>query len=87
MKVHGSPRPGPVDVQKSGQSSGTRRGATRPSQGEQVDVSSGAQALQAAREPEVPDQLRIARLKEAIRQGTFSIDVDRIAEAMIQEEL
>ncbi len=52
-----------------------------------VEVSSSAKTLMAARAPEVPDQERIERLKDAIRNGTFEINYDRIADKIMQEEL
>ncbi len=52
-----------------------------------ANVSEQAKALSEVRGPEVPDTDRIARLREAIRNGTLVVDLDRIAEAMINEEL
>jgi len=51
-----------------------------------VAVSPGAQALAAARAPETPDAARIAALQRAIAEGTFEVDPQRIAEAMLREE-
>lgn len=86
MKIHGPSRPGPIALRELGKSQRTTsRG--RPSAGEHVHVSSQARSLASAREPEVPDASRIERLKEAIRSGTFTIDHDRIASAMMREEL
>ena len=87
MKVHATPRPGSVERSKPAEPSGERREAGPASRGERVHVSNEAQALGGAREPEAPDELRVARLKEAIRSGAFVIDADRIAEAMLNEEL
>jgi flagellar biosynthesis anti-sigma factor FlgM len=49
-------------------------------------VSSGAQVLANARAPEEPDMERIQRLKDAIANGTFVIDHERIAQRMLDEE-
>lgn len=87
MKVQGPHRPIAVDQVRDskGPQAAKAEGSSR-SQGEQVRVSSEAIALHDARSPEVPDQDRIARLKEAIVNGTFRIDSNRIAEAMLREE-
>lgn len=87
MKVRGPDRPIPLDVSRA-----VRTRADRPPPGttqttERVRVSGEARTLLAAREPEVPDRARIARLREAIAGGRFRIDADRIAEAMLREEL
>ena len=90
MKIDGSNKPGTADQVRLRQNSQAAKGkggdAGSRSVGEQVDVSSTARALQSARAPEVPDQAKIARLKEAIRNGEFKIDVDRIASRILEEE-
>lgn len=53
---------------------------------DRVEVSGGAQALANARAPEEPDMQRIQRLKDAIANGTFVIDHDRIAQRLLDEE-
>lgn len=88
MKIQGPSRPSPVQLREIGNAKradakSTRAGDSR----ERVNVSSQARVLSAAREPEVPDAGRIERLKEAIRSGTFAIDADRIASAMMREEV
>lgn len=52
-----------------------------------VAVSNVARALVEARSPESPDSDRIERLREQIENGTFEIDAEAIAEAMLQEEV
>ncbi|MEM9194166.1 MAG: flagellar biosynthesis anti-sigma factor FlgM [Myxococcota bacterium] len=54
--------------------------------GEKVELSSEARKLEEMRASEKPDAERIERLKEAIRNGTFQIDAERIAQTMLDEE-
>jgi negative regulator of flagellin synthesis FlgM len=54
--------------------------------GERVQVSSSSKLLAQARGPHTPDAARVERLKSAIANGSFKVDADRVAEAMIQEE-
>ena len=60
--------------------------AARPT-GDRVGVSSVAREIADARGPEVPDEARIARLRQSIEDGTFEIDSMRIAEQMLAEEV
>lgn len=53
---------------------------------EHVEVSREARKLSEAFGPEVPDTERIAKLREKLDDGTFKVDPDAIAEAMIREE-
>lgn len=86
MKVDGPHRSTQLEQSKS-RSVGTKeKSNARPDRSEQVNVSQEARSLAEARAPEVPDQERIDRLKEAISNGTFKIDVDRIATQMLEEE-
>lgn len=88
MKVHGTGPTRPVTSTEAARTKGARpAGTPTPPRGERVQVSQQARALSAARGPEVPDTDKISRLKEAIRSGSFVVDADRIAEAMISEEL
>jgi flagellar biosynthesis anti-sigma factor FlgM len=57
-----------------------------PTTTDQVAVSSSAGALRQIRGPEVTDSGRIERLRDAIANGTFEIDHDRIAARMMEEE-
>lgn len=86
MKVQGPGRPASVDAVRGARvvdkSQETSRSTT-----EQVSVSSEARALLDVRAPEVPDQERIARLRNAIRNGTFEVDAEKIASRMLEEEV
>ena len=53
---------------------------------ERVRISGQAQALADARAPESIDSQKVARLRESFEKGTFKIDLDRIADAMLREE-
>ncbi len=88
MKINGSHRPHQMDTVRNrksppkdsaGQSNATERS-------EQVQLSSQASRLAEARAPEVPDQSRVERLKGAIRNGQFKVDVEAIAGRMMAEE-
>ena len=61
--------------------------ASRRSTGDGAEVSSIATALASAKGPEIIDEARVQRLKQAIQSGTFTIQPDAIAEQMIAEEL
>ena len=50
-------------------------------------ISKHAQQLTDVRAAEKPDMERVERLKQAIDDGTFGIDADKIAERMLEEEL
>jgi flagellar biosynthesis anti-sigma factor FlgM len=83
MKVNGPSRtnPGyePRSVQKGAES--------RPlGSSEQVRLSGQARALAGARAPETPDLEKVARLRDALEKGTFKVDLEKIADAMIREE-
>lgn len=87
MKVHGPSKPSQVVLREVGKSAQTQAKARGGPAGERVHVSREARALASVRDPEVPDLSRIEKLKEAIADGTFQIDADRIADAMLREEL
>ncbi|MCA9609517.1 MAG: flagellar biosynthesis anti-sigma factor FlgM [Myxococcales bacterium] len=59
-------------------------GAGRPAA--KVQVSGGARALEGLRAPEQVDSAKVARLRQAIDNGEFEVDADRIAERMLEEE-
>lgn len=87
MKIQGGNRPYPVEptTRRVTTSVGeTRRAATG---NDSVQMSSEARILLEAKKPEVPDQAKIAELRNAIENGTFEIDATRIADAMIDQEL
>lgn len=63
----------------------------RPSSGDKVDLSSEAKQLQdieagLKRLPEV-DQERVSHLREALRDGNYSVDPSRLAAKIAQFEL
>ena len=88
MRVHGPNQPGGPDRTQGDRT--TKARAEKPAAGggraERTTVSDGARALANARSPEQPDELRVARLKQAIREGTFQVNVDKIADAILREE-
>ena len=63
------------------------RSEAQPTQGERVEVSKLGKSLAEARQsPSELDTARIERLKDAIANGSFTIDAERIATAMMNEE-
>jgi flagellar biosynthesis anti-sigma factor FlgM len=89
MKVQGpsNPRMQPLGEQTRVKESSAKEGAAKAPSGERVEVSSTSKMLAEARGPAEPDAARISRLKEAIANGEFTINLDRIANAMVNEEL
>jgi flagellar biosynthesis anti-sigma factor FlgM len=88
MKVDSNHRTLPFDTVR--QKKSAEVSSQPPAKGERTDevrVSREAHELAAARGVEVPDQARIDRLKDAIANGTFRVDVDRIASRMLDEEM
>jgi flagellar biosynthesis anti-sigma factor FlgM len=84
MKIQGPHRSAPLEVvrpRREASSSGKP-----PDHSERVEVSAEARALREARGPEIPDMLRVDRLREAIEKGAFKVDPDRIAALMVKEE-
>jgi flagellar biosynthesis anti-sigma factor FlgM len=53
---------------------------------EQVRISGQAKALSDARAPEVADAEKVARLRDSLSKGTFKVDHEKIADAMLREE-
>jgi flagellar biosynthesis anti-sigma factor FlgM len=87
MKVQGPPKPRLQPLGEARAKAGAKEGAVAPSGGERVAVSNMSRMIADARGPAELDLGRIQRLKAAITAGEFTIDVDRIASAMVQEEL
>ncbi|MDH5671847.1 MAG: flagellar biosynthesis anti-sigma factor FlgM [Myxococcales bacterium] len=87
MKIQGPHRPSPIQKPEHTKPTATGHAAPGGAPSVQVNVSSQARQLAEARAPEQPDEARVARLTDAIRNGTFTVDVDRIADAMLSEEL
>jgi flagellar biosynthesis anti-sigma factor FlgM len=87
MKIREIQRIAPSEIEKTYKTPAAKR-ASNPAQAtESVKVSAEARALAAAREPEVPDQQKIEKLKDAIRKGEFKVDVGHIADAILNEEV
>jgi flagellar biosynthesis anti-sigma factor FlgM len=86
MKIQGPGKPRPVAPSELGTVKEAQQKRTEASRGERVQVSQLGQMLASARGPDKPDTARVERLKGAIESGSFKVDADRIAEAMIQEE-
>lgn len=86
MKVQGpgNPRLQPLAAQTPAKAE-AKEGAKAAS-GERVEVSNMSKMLAEARGPSEPDMARVQRLKDAIQNGEFTIDADRIANAMLHEE-
>ncbi|MEC7522271.1 MAG: flagellar biosynthesis anti-sigma factor FlgM [Myxococcota bacterium] len=68
----------------SSESAPAERAVGRPAA--EVEMSDAARATRELRAPERPDAEKVARLKQAILDGEFRIDPDRIASAMLDEE-
>jgi flagellar biosynthesis anti-sigma factor FlgM len=83
MKVNGPSRTNPGYEPRS-----IPKGAEpRPAgAAEHVRISGQAKALSDARAPEVADTEKIARLRDAIDKGSFKVDHEKIADAMLREE-
>jgi flagellar biosynthesis anti-sigma factor FlgM len=86
MKVQGPGRPRFAPLQDAARVKGAQGQRTEAPQGERVAVSSQSKLLAEVRGPEVPDASRVQSLKDAISNGTFQVDAQRVAEAMIREE-
>ncbi len=87
MKINGPNRPNQIKPLQTRNHAPTQ-GTSKPNAGgERVEVSTEAKVLLEARAPEVPDSATIARIKDAIVTGSFQIHADRIADAMLREEL
>ncbi|HEY2733625.1 MAG TPA: flagellar biosynthesis anti-sigma factor FlgM [Polyangiales bacterium] len=89
MKVHGPNRPQVSQVQDKGQvKSSDAASSTQKSGGERVAVSSLSKLLSQVRAPEdAPDAAKVERLRDSIRTGSFKVDHQKVAEAMVQEEV
>ena len=88
MKLVGPSQPGGPDRASGDRTAKPRvdRPAASGGRAERTTVSGGARALSSARAPEAPDEVRVARLKQAIRDGTFQVNVEKIADAILREE-
>lgn len=86
MKITGPIQTPYVRSVRSSQTAEAPAQASR-SRGDRVGVSSVAREIADARGPEVPDEARIEKLRQAIEDGTFEIDSMKIAEQMLIEEV
>jgi flagellar biosynthesis anti-sigma factor FlgM len=88
MKVHGPGRPNVTQVQdKSPAKSAESATHTGKPTGERVAVSSLSKLLSQVRAPDSPDTAKVERLRESIKAGTFKVDHEKVAEAMVAEEV
>lgn len=83
MKVNGPSRTNPGYEPRA-----VQKGAEPRSTGsaERVRISGQANALADARAPETADAEKVSRLRTALEKGTFQVDLDKVADAMIREE-
>jgi flagellar biosynthesis anti-sigma factor FlgM len=90
MKVQGPGRPNVAPVQDKGHVKGeSATEATKATGGERVEVSSLSKLLSQVRAsaPDAPDAAKVERLRDSIRTGEFKVDHQKVAEAMLQEEV
>ncbi|UZJ45698.1 flagellar biosynthesis anti-sigma factor FlgM [Marinimicrobium sp. C6131] len=85
----GNSRPTTVAPRESGPQSGAA-GSPRPASRDSVELSAEAQSMNRLEEnlaqlPDV-DVERVASLKQAIAEGRFEIDAERIAQNMLNQE-
>jgi flagellar biosynthesis anti-sigma factor FlgM len=92
MKVQGPGRPNVSPVQDKGHVKGgsdNATEATKATSGERVEVSSLSKLLSQVRSsaPDAPDAAKVDRLRDSIRTGEFKVDHQKVAEAMLTEEV
>ena len=54
--------------------------------GERVEISEGSRLLVEARAPEQADLEKVERIRAALADGSFSVDPEKIADRMLEEE-
>ena len=87
MKIYGPAALNPIRRLESGPNDVTPAKAPRNAEaGEKVAFSGMAEAVAEARTPEVIDEARVERIREAIAKNRFPIDPMRIARKMLTEE-
>jgi len=91
MRIQGPKTQGTTKVSREASDqktsdSETSKGTER-TRGEKVRISKHAQQLTDVRAAEKPDMERVERLRNAIDDGTFEVDPEKIAERMLEEEL
>jgi flagellar biosynthesis anti-sigma factor FlgM len=88
MKVQGPGRPNVTQVHDKSPAKGAESAThTQKPTGERVAVSSLSKLLSQVRAPDAPDTAKVERLSESIKAGTFKVDHERVAEAMLNEEV
>lgn len=88
MKVQGPGRPNVTHVQDKGPAKNAESTShTEKPTGERVAVSSLSKLLSQVRGPDSPDVEKVERLRESIKAGTFKVDHEKVAEAMLTEEV
>ncbi|ROQ20435.1 FlgM family anti-sigma-28 factor [Marinimicrobium koreense] len=86
----GNSRPSTVAPRESGPQSGAAGSSPRPASRDSVELSAEAQSMNRLEEnlaqlPDV-DVERVASLKQAIAEGRFEIDPERIAQNMLNQD-
>lgn len=87
MKVQGPGRPNVGAVKDNAQVKQAATAHPAKATGERVEVSSLSKLLAEVRAPDAPDTAKVERLRESIRAGTFKVDHEHVAEAMLSEEV
>ena len=86
MKVQGPGRPQMLPLRDTQNAKDAQDKGPVQTRRERVQVSSSSKLLAEAKGPEVKDNARVERLKAAIKDGSFKVDAQRVASAMIAEE-
>ena len=87
MKVTGPNGPHTIhSLRNNEQGKAAPKQQPAPVRAETVQLSSSAAALAKAHDVPSNDRTRIERLKAEIKNGTFRVDPERIAEKMLAEE-
>lgn len=86
MKVHGPNRNQQVTEVKSKAEVTPVKRERYSSDSEHISVSNAARLWEEAHAPETSDSAKVANLKQAISDGSFQIDYNRIADRMLSEE-
>ena len=88
MKVQGPGRPNVTQVHdKAPAKHAEQASPTHKADGERVAVSSLSKMLSQVRAPDAPDAAKVERLRDSINAGTFKVDHEKVAEAMLTEEV
>jgi flagellar biosynthesis anti-sigma factor FlgM len=89
MKVSGPNRPNVTQVHDKAHVKGgeNAQDTQKSAAGERVAVSSLSKLLSQVRAPDAPDAAKVDRLRDSINAGSFKVDHQKVAEAMLQEEV